>query len=54
MNLTQVQHFLTIMKHMSLTKAAKELYITQPALSQSLSRLEKELGIPHREDHFQL
>lgn len=46
MNFTQIQHFLTIMKYMSLTKAAKELYITQPALSHSLAKLEKELGIP--------
>ncbi len=46
MNFTQVQHFMAIMKHMSLTRAAEELYITQPALSHSLSKLEEELGIP--------
>ena len=46
MNFIQVQHFMSIMKHMSLTKAAKELYITQPALSHSLSKMEQELGIP--------
>lgn len=42
---TQVQQILTIVKHMSLSKAAKELYISQPALSLSLSRVEKELNV---------
>ena len=41
----QAKQFLTIVKHMNLTKAANELYITQSALSQSLSKLENELGI---------
>lgn len=45
MNYAQIQQFLTIAKHMSLTKAAKELYITQPALSHSLAKMEKELGL---------
>ena len=38
-------HFLTVVKYMNMNKAAKELYITQPALSFSISRLEKELGL---------
>lgn len=46
MNINQVEHFLTIVKHMSFTMAAKELYITQPALSNSIARLERELGLP--------
>lgn len=45
MNINQVEHFLTIVKHMSFTMAAKELYITQPALSNSIARLERELGL---------
>lgn len=45
LNYTKVQHFLTIVKYMSLSRAAKELYISQPALSLSLSRLEEELGV---------
>ncbi len=45
MNHVQIQHFLTIVKYMSITKAARELYITQPALSHSLSKIESELGL---------
>lgn len=45
MNYVQVQQFLVIAKYMNLSKAAKELYISQPALSLALSRLEKELGL---------
>lgn len=41
----QAKQFLTITKHMNLTKAAGELFITQSALSQSLSKLENELGV---------
>lgn len=45
MNQQQIKYFLTIVKHMSLTRAAQELYITQPALSNALAKLEKELGV---------
>lgn len=45
MNNSQAQQFLTIVKYMNLSQAAKELYISQPALSLALSRLEKELGV---------
>lgn len=41
----QAQQFLTIAKYMNLTKAANELYISQSALSQSLARMEHELGV---------
>lgn len=44
-NNSQAQQFLTIVKYMNLSQAAKELYISQPALSLALSRLEKELGV---------
>ena len=33
MNYTQIQQFLVLSKTMNMTKAAKELYITQPALT---------------------
>lgn len=42
---TRIQHFLTIVKHMNLSRAAQELYISQPALSLSLSKIEEELGV---------
>ena len=45
MNYTQIQQFLVLSKTMNMTKAAKELYITQPALSHALSKMEDELGL---------
>ncbi len=45
LNYTRVLHFLTTAKYMNMNKAANELYISQPALSLSISRLEEELGI---------
>ena len=45
MNYQQVKQFLTIVKHMNLSKAANELYISQPALSLALNRLESELDV---------
>lgn len=42
---SQAHQFLTIVKYMNMTRAAEELYITQSALSQSLGRLENELGV---------
>lgn len=41
----RIKQILVIMKNMSLSKAAKELYISQPALSVALSRFEDELGV---------
>lgn len=45
MDLTQLYYFKIIAKHEHLTKASKELLITQPALSRNLSKLENELGV---------
>lgn len=45
MDFTQLYYFKTIAKHEHLTKASKELLITQPALSRNLSKLESELGV---------
>lgn len=45
MNFEQLKYFLTINKTSSFTKAAKELFISQPHLSQSISKLEDELGV---------
>lgn len=45
MDYNQIQRFLMIVKHLNLSEAAKELYISQPALSLSLSGMEKELGV---------
>lgn len=46
MELTQLRYFQKVARTRSITKAAQELYISQPTLSQSLSRLESSLGCP--------
>lgn len=38
--------FLAVVEHGTVTAAARELFITQPALSQNLQLLERELGTP--------
>lgn len=45
MNYKQIQQFLTIVKYMNLSTAAKELFISQPALSLSLARMEATLNV---------
>lgn len=45
MNLSQLYYFRKLAQLQHYTKAAKELYITQPSLSDSIASLEKELGI---------
>ena len=44
MELTQLRYFRALAENGSLCKTAEKLYITPPALSASLSRLERELG----------
>ncbi len=46
MNLSQLYYFNKLAELEHYTKAAKELYITQPALSDAIHSLEHELGIP--------
>ncbi|MFP7296336.1 LysR family transcriptional regulator [Neobacillus niacini] len=45
MNLDQIQYIVEVTKAGSLSKAAKQLDVTIPAISQSISSLEAELGI---------
>lgn len=45
MNLQQLYYFLKVAELQHYTKAAKELYIAQPSLSDSIASLEQELGI---------
>lgn len=45
MRLLQLQYFLTIADTGSITKAASQLYISQPALTKQMNLLEEELGV---------
>lgn len=45
MDLLQLQYFCTIAQYENITKAAKALFVSQPNLSTSLSRLEEDLGV---------
>lgn len=46
MTLQQLKCFLVMAEVLHYTKAANQLYISQPSLSYALSELEKELGVP--------
>lgn len=44
MDIRQLTYFITVARTGNITKAANELYITQPSLSKQISNLERELG----------
>ena len=44
MNIQELEYILCIAKHQNLTKAAQELYISQPTLSKHLKKLEQEMN----------
>ena len=46
MELTQLKYFLEVAESQHITKSAQKLHIAQPALSQSIRRLETELRVP--------
>jgi LysR family hydrogen peroxide-inducible transcriptional activator len=46
MDLGQLRYFIKIVEHRSFTRAARDCTVSQPALSQQIAKLEKELGQP--------
>lgn len=57
MELTQLKYFQTVARLGNVSRAAQALYVTQPNLSKSISRLEDELGVPlfdHRKGKIEL
>lgn len=46
MELRQIQYFIQLYKDNNITKASRNLFISQQGLSKSISRLEEEVGFP--------
>ena len=44
MELRQLEYFLAVVEHGTLTKAAAALHLAQPSLSQMIKTLERDLG----------
>ena len=45
MELFHLRYFMTVAKYENFSKAAEELYISQPSISKAVLSLEKELGV---------
>lgn len=46
MNMKHIQYVLTVLREGSITGASKRLYVSQPALSQTIKQIEQDLGAP--------
>lgn len=46
MRIEQLEYLAAVTQHGSLRRASESLHISQPALSEALSKLERELGVP--------
>lgn len=46
MNLSQLRYFARLAETRHYTKAAEQMYISQPSLSHAIAQLEQELGVP--------
>lgn len=45
-NLTRLEHFVAVAESPSLSRAARRIHVSQPALTKSVRKLEEELGFP--------
>ncbi|HSM15802.1 MAG TPA: LysR family transcriptional regulator, partial [Gemmatimonadales bacterium] len=45
MNPRHLQTFLVVRRHLNYTRAAEEVFLTQPAVSRQVRQLEEELGV---------
>lgn len=45
MDIQHIRYFLAVARHQSFSKAAEELYVTQPILTRCVKNIEKELGV---------
>ena len=45
MKIEKLYYFLSVARHLNFTRAAQECHIAQPAISEQISSLEKELGV---------
>ena len=46
MNYNKLRYFYEVTRTLNLTRAARDLYISQPALSRHMADLEADLGVP--------
>jgi len=46
MDFSNLEYFRAVAKYENLTRAAKELYISEPGLSKYITRLERQIGVP--------
>ncbi|MBM2620463.1 LysR family transcriptional regulator [Actinoplanes sp. LDG1-06] len=46
MDARQLSYFLAVVDHLNFNRAAEQLHLAQPSLSQAMSQLERELGVP--------
>ncbi|TLS36206.1 LysR family transcriptional regulator [Pseudalkalibacillus caeni] len=46
MDIRQLEYFVEVSRHLSFTKAASTLHVSQPSLSKAIKNMEEQLGVP--------